>query len=451
MAGVTTPDDGVGAVYFRPGRFGINSRAMSERLIEFHQVGTAPYPKPTRAADVVQDWLKNWSTDPHDLRPGVVGAPRRHAALRAASLGFNIPLVYETRFQFDAGGKLTVTTGELPVESQFQEQVRGSPLEGYTIAKFINPWIVKTPAEWSCLLTASLNHYHIPFEVLPGMVETDTYYRQVLFPTLCGMRRGQSAVLAPGTPLVQAIPIRREAWKSRVAYAGTERLPIGADERVIEFAADSPDVQPSPGPAIKFLPEWLRRMPNLAVSTDGTRESQTVKKCPPFLEAVTMGYLIPLTYDVELTCSASGEVDYRSNGPAIDARFPIDVRGTPFDRMIVLRFHNPWRLKTPPGYSTLVLPMLGRYELPMTVVPGLIDTDTDDGEVFVPMIVGMRPGQRLTLARGTALAQVVPVSRGPWRHECGTYDEDRREAAEVEFEKDPHHYKNAHWAKKSYS
>jgi hypothetical protein len=47
-----------------------------------------------------------------------------------------------------------------------------------------------------------------------GVVETDTWYRPVHFPALCTMRPGTQVKLDKGTPLAQAIPFKREAWRS---------------------------------------------------------------------------------------------------------------------------------------------------------------------------------------------------------------------------------------------
>ena len=55
------------------------------------------------------------------------------------------------------------------------------------------------------------------------------------------------------------------------------------------------DVFPRPYPASQSIPEWYRRMP---VETDPPSEHGTLKRCPPFLEAMSFGYIIPLPADV---------------------------------------------------------------------------------------------------------------------------------------------------------
>jgi hypothetical protein len=46
-------------------------------------------------------------------------------------------------------------------------------------------------------------------------VDTDTFYREVDFPAVCVMRPGTQVVLEQGTPLAQAIPIKREGWRAQ--------------------------------------------------------------------------------------------------------------------------------------------------------------------------------------------------------------------------------------------
>jgi hypothetical protein len=81
--------------------------------------------------------------------------------------------------------------------------------------KFINPWVVKTPPGYSALFLHPPNHFEFPFQVLSGMVETDTYYRPVHFPSVCLMGRGTTFTMKRGSPIAQVIPVPREEWQSQ--------------------------------------------------------------------------------------------------------------------------------------------------------------------------------------------------------------------------------------------
>jgi hypothetical protein len=46
------------------------------------------------------------------------------------------------------------------------------------------------------------------------------------------------------------------------------------------------------------LPDWLRTMPRTAFSDLHGQEVRTVKQCPPFVDAMSHGFIIPLPCDV---------------------------------------------------------------------------------------------------------------------------------------------------------
>src|SRR5262245_31485395 len=57
---------------------------------------------------------------------------------------------------------------------------------------------------------------------------------------------------------------------------------------------------PAPIPAAQAVPDWLKSMPASAFSTLNLREEDTVKRCPPFVDAITTGFLIPLLCDLRV-------------------------------------------------------------------------------------------------------------------------------------------------------
>ena len=57
---------------------------------------------------------------------------------------------------------------------------------------------------------------------------------------------------------------------------------------------------PPPVPATSGLPDWLRAMPPQAFNAINLREENTIKRCPPFIDAMTSGFLIPLICDLRI-------------------------------------------------------------------------------------------------------------------------------------------------------
>ena len=54
------------------------------------------------------------------------------------------------------------------------------------------------------------------------------------------------------------------------------------------------DHLPRPVPARAALPDWLRAMPATAYSDLHGGEVRTVKQCPPLVDAMAHGFVIPL-------------------------------------------------------------------------------------------------------------------------------------------------------------
>ena len=226
---------------------------------------------------------------------------------------------------------------------------------------------------------------------------------------------------------------------------------------LIEFHAADPSVCPAPYPATRGVPQWLKDMPMhqpLPPDPAGggpAQQAPTVKQCPPFLEAMTCGYLIPLAGDVTFTRNAAGALHFHSQGKIVDTQHPLQVRGSPMQGALIVKFINPWVIKTPPGYSALFLPPLNQFGLPFQVLSGLVETDTYYRPVHFPTVCLMRPGTSFTIKRGTPIAQVVPVKREEWQSTAAPWDTAARERIEREMLADRHDfYKDRHWKKKSY-
>ena len=48
--------------------------------------------------------------------------------------------------------------------------------------------------------------------------------------------------------------------------------------------------------------------------------------------------------------------------------------GAPFAHMPALKFRCPWLIKTPPGYSTLFLPPVNRFDAPFIPFSGIVES-----------------------------------------------------------------------------
>jgi hypothetical protein len=195
---------------------------------------------------------------------------------------------------------------------------------------------------------------------------------------------------------------------------------------------------PPPIPATLGLPGWLKAMPTQAFNAVNMREEDTIKRCPPFVDAMTSGFLIPLICDLRVENGAiSWDNDLPPGGSLEFPRSPIgfhdasQVTGTPLfepDRLLI-KFLNLWSIEAPDGYSLLFTHPLNRFDLPFTTLSGMVDCDRfRDSWIHFPAhwhdmnFSGVLP-------KGTPVAQCVPVKREDWLAQTApfTAEETQRE------------------------
>ncbi len=174
---------------------------------------------------------------------------------------------------------------------------------------------------------------------------------------------------------------------------------------------------PEPKPASKFIPEWYKSIPPTLDSKDHqNRPNLTAKKCLPMLDAMTAGYVIPLAGDLGLKSSEDCNTIEVFNPPEIRlAEFhSLHQLGPKAPGMPAppVKFINPWIIKTAPGWSTLIIPLVNSsLENPhFTCLGGLVDTDKYAKEINFPAI-WHTPNFDDYIPAGTPLVVVIPVKR----------------------------------------
>jgi len=83
---------------------------------------------------------------------------------------------------------------------------------GENAGKFHNKWLIKTPPGYSCLFLKPMNRLEDRFEIISGIVDTDTYTNLINFPFILH-KRDKQFLIEKGSPMVQVIPFKRESWK----------------------------------------------------------------------------------------------------------------------------------------------------------------------------------------------------------------------------------------------
>jgi len=193
-----------------------------------------------------------------------------------------------------------------------------------------------------------------------------------------------------------------------------------------------------PIPAKFNIPEWYKKL-------EHTILNKTVKGCMPFLDTLTSGYLLKMPQDFYLRHNVDNKNEkgeefkdslqtfglhdqsqllHAKNinlNSGVDIHIIKQVEGSPFiEKNKNLPFYkiiNPWKIKTPKGYSCLFVSPLNNSDDRFSIIPGIVDTDTFPNEINFPIIINgdKYPVLETTRKKGTPYVQVIPFKRDSWK------------------------------------
>lgn len=197
------------------------------------------------------------------------------------------------------------------------------------------------------------------------------------------------------------------------------------------------DDLPRPIPSRAALPQWIRDMPVTAFSPSHQGDIRTVKHCPPFLDAMTSGFIIPLPCDIEVRDGVFAW-DWPIPEPAahlhprspLSFHVPEQLEGSPLQQagQIIVKFNSFWTIELEPGWSLLAQHPANRLDLPFRLLSGLVDADRyHDVGILFPA-VWLDPDFNGMLPRGTPIAQCFPVKREALQLEFATMPPDAVQA-----------------------
>jgi hypothetical protein len=87
--------------------------------------------------------------------------------------------------------------------------------------KIAQPWMIKTPPGYSCLITQPFYEFEERFQLLPAIVDTDQHDMLIELPGY--ITTDQEFKIESGAPLIQVIPFKREDWNMTCEYRPTHR------------------------------------------------------------------------------------------------------------------------------------------------------------------------------------------------------------------------------------
>ena len=173
-------------------------------------------------------------------------------------------------------------------------------------------------------------------------------------------------------------------------------------------------------PSKKVVGEWLKELPNEKEVPREGLQFKTIKECMPAMDMMTAGYTIFNTYELQISPTqrhgyedvnvATNNMDYVTTHHHEQCPVKIDGKKKHF-----IKVHQPWLVKTPPGYSCLFMQPFYDLEQRYRLMPAIVDTDKHDLPVLLPgYTVNSEP---FTIEPGTPLMQVIPFKREDWTME----------------------------------
>jgi hypothetical protein len=248
-------------------------------------------------------------------------------------------------------------------------------------------------------------------------------------------------------------------------------------EKLIEFSAHEDYFalkEDYPIPSKLNIPEWYKKLEHSVLN-------RTIKGCMPFLDTLTSGYLLKMPQDFYVRHNV---INKNEKGQDIKDSFQIfglqhmgsdistkhinlnsgvdihtieQVEGSPFvsknKNLPFYKIVNPWRIKTPKGYSCLFVPPLNNSDDRFSIIPGIVDTDTFNLEINFPIIINgdKYPVLETTILKGTPYVQIIPFKRDNWKMILKPEKQKEIQNSRIFYGlKILHNYKEKFWNKKSW-
>ena len=146
----------------------------------------------------------------------------------------------------------------------------------------------------------------------------------------------------------------------------------------------------------------------------------------PFFDAMTSGYIVFLSADLEVVKKESGMpyLLWRTDREIVTDHSIEQWEGFPCPEGYsawLYKWHNQFGLKTPKNYSLLFTSPFNRFDLPFSTISGIVDTDSYDMAVHFPFFI--KNNFTGIIKKGTPIAQIVPKKNEYWKTELEKYDE----------------------------
>jgi hypothetical protein len=172
-------------------------------------------PRPYPAIKNMPQWWKDVPAYSNNEKK--ITVKRCVPTIDALGAGYYVPLWADLLVKQDNGiPSLNWNTITAIAETWAESQVSSFELkDGYSkvVFKNLHGWTIKTPPGWSCMFIHPIAYPNLPFEVIPGIVDTDVLNTDINVPFI--FKEGFEGIIERDTPMFQVIPFKRETWNSK--------------------------------------------------------------------------------------------------------------------------------------------------------------------------------------------------------------------------------------------
>jgi len=241
------------------------------------------------------------------------------------------------------------------------------------------------------------------------------------------------------------------------------------EKRLIEFSSVYADWILPPVPAKKKIPDWFKKMSNYSGEVLNYQKP-TVKKCVPFLDTLTSGYIIQNPMDIifwsegeeicwEIPRSINPDMSRGNMNIGIDVHQGYQASKKSYragEIALTFKWLNPWFIKTPKNYSCLFTNPFNRESDKLRILDGIVDTDLyTHTQVNFPFVLKAIPKDKsFILEKGHPICLVFPFLRDNWKMKIKKLSQEefmKKEKSKFNiFSEIYDNYKNFTWRKKNY-
>lgn len=220
---------------------------------------------------------------------------------------------------------------------------------------------------------------------------------------------------------------------------------------------------PSPKPAKSYIPKWYKDLPTELSTIDNLGMDGSAKKCIPFLDSFTSGYIQELPCDVSIENhgidkeTGIEKLSYNWAGPykpmstrMEDTKSQNALPHFPGFYNAEFHWNSFWEPQTPKGYSTLYFHPANRFDLPFLTLNAIIDTDRWSITGPVPFL--LKSGFSGIIPAGTPMYQMIFIKRDEWHSSKEQFNEKFEKYNRFQIKKflKGEGYKKLYWSKKEY-